>query len=96
MDERAIERTLKRIPNVGPAVAKDLIRLGIHAPEQLAGRDGDQLYDELCEQDGVRHDPCMRDVFASAVSFANGEPARPWWTFTPERKERDRRGASGS
>ena len=49
----------------------------------------DDLYDALCRLDGVRHDPCVRDVFAAAVDFAEGGPPRPWWAFTPGRKARD-------
>jgi hypothetical protein len=88
-ERRAAELRLRKIPNVGPRVAADLIRLGILRLEDAAGRDPDALYAALCAADGVRHDPCMRDVFAAVVAHANGEPARPWWAFTPERKARD-------
>ena len=84
-------KRLLEVPNVGPATALDLVRLGISAPEALAGRNPDRLYDALCKIDGVRHDPCLRDVFAAAVSYANGEAARPWWAFTPERKAKELR-----
>src|SRR5690348_9041343 len=86
---RAAEAHLRTIRNVGPAIAADLIRLGILRLDDAAGRDPDELYGALCAADGVRHDPCVRDVFASVVAQANGEPPRPWWSFTPERKERD-------
>jgi Pathogenicity locus len=43
----------------------------------------------LCSIDAKKHDPCVRDVFAAVVSYAEGSPARPWWEFTPERKERE-------
>lgn len=89
-DVPANARELLSIPNVGPATALDLVRLGVSAPRQLSGRNPDDLYDALCKIDGVRHDPCVRDVFAAVVAYANGEPARPWWAFTPERKKRDR------
>ena len=79
-------KILQKIPNVGPATAEDLIRLGIKRIEDLAGRDPDEMYIELCRKDGVRHDICVRDVFAAAVSYAKGEPARPWWHFSRERK----------
>jgi len=26
------------------------------------------------------------DVFVAARQFMNGEPAKPWWKYTPERK----------
>ncbi len=80
---------LQAIPNVGPAMAEDLLRLGILRLEDAAGQDPDALYRALCVLDGVRQDPCVRDVFAAVVAYANGEEARPWWAFTPARKARD-------
>jgi len=89
-EERVAWRALQTVPNVGPAIAHDLIRLGIRRQEDLVGRDPDQLYDAMTELDGIRHDPCVRDTFAAAVSYAEtGEPI-PWWHFTPERKGRTR------
>jgi hypothetical protein len=79
---------LTDLPNVGPAVAADLRQLGILTPAQLAGRDPYALYDELCAVTGVRHDPCMIDVLIAAVRFVDGEEARPWWHYTPERRAR--------
>jgi len=86
---REAEARLRAIPNVGPAIAGDLIRLGITRLEDAVGRDADEMYGVLCALDGVRHDPCVRDVFAAVVAYANGEEARPWWAFTPARKARD-------
>ncbi len=80
---------LREIPNVGPKMASALLRLGIARLEDAAGRDPDEMYHELCAIDAKRHDPCVRDVFAAVVSYADGGPARPWWEFTPERKARD-------
>ena len=77
---------------MGPATALDLVRLGIFESKALKSQNADKLYAKLCKLDGVRHDPCVIDVFASLVAFANGAPARPWWHYTPERKRR----ASGS
>ena len=79
-------RRLLELPNVGPATALDLVKLGISEPEALAGRSPDRMYEALCKIDGVRHDPCVSDVFAAIVAYANGGPARPWWAYTPERK----------
>ncbi|HLH25484.1 MAG TPA: helix-hairpin-helix domain-containing protein [Chloroflexota bacterium] len=88
-ERRTIETRLRKIPNVGPRIAADLVKLGILRLEDAAGRDPDELYATLCAADGVRHDPCVRDVFAAVVAHANGEPARPWWAFTAARKARD-------
>lgn len=77
---------LTDLPNIGPAMARDLERLGIHAPRDLEGRDPRALYDELCRLTGVRHDPCVLDVFTAAIDFAGGAPATAWWAYTPRRK----------
>lgn len=80
---------LREIPNVGPKMAADLVKLGVKRLEDAAGRDPDEMYYELCTLTAKRHDPCVRDVFAAVVYFAEGGPARPWWDFTPGRKERE-------
>lgn len=77
---------LEDIPNVGPAVAADLRRLGIATPAELSGRDPYALYDDLCRITGQRHDPCLLDTFIAAVRYMEGAPKRPWWKYTPERK----------
>ncbi len=84
---------LEQIPNIGPALAEDLRLVGIARPDQLAGRDPYAMYDELCQTTGQHHDPCVLDVFLSAVRFMEGAPKKPWWKYTPERKrELARRG----
>jgi Pathogenicity locus len=80
--------SLTTIPNVGPAVARRLVRLGVTRPEDLRGQDGEELYERLCALDGRRHDPCLLDTFMAAVAYADGGPARPWWEFSRERKAR--------
>jgi hypothetical protein len=91
-DVPAEARGLLELPNVGPATALDFVKLGISEPKQLARRDPEKMYEKLCKVDGVRHDPCLLDVFASVVAFVNGAPARPWWAYTPERKARKKTG----
>ena|ERR687894_390577 len=81
---------LQRIPNVGPKMAGELLKLGITGLEDAAGKDPDEMYHELCAIDAKRHDPCVRDVFAAVVSYADGGSARAWWEFTPQRKARDK------
>ena len=77
---------LEDIPNVGPAVAADLRRLGITSPGELAGRDPYAMYDDLCRITGQRHDPCLLDTFIAAVRYMEGGPKKPWWKYTAERK----------
>jgi hypothetical protein len=87
--EEAMAR-LQQIPNVGPKMASALLKLGVTRLEDTVGKDPDEMYDELCAIDAKRHDPCVRDVFAAVVSYAEGSTARPWWEFTPERKAREK------
>ncbi|KAF5044388.1 Pathogenicity locus [anaerobic digester metagenome] len=80
--------TLTDLPNIGPAMARDLRLLGFDHPAQLAGQDPQALYDRLGDLTGVRQDPCVLDVLVSVTRFMDGEEPRPWWHYTPERKKR--------
>jgi hypothetical protein len=77
---------LEDIPNVGPAIAADLRQLGIRLPSDLPGRDPYAMYEDLCRITGQRHDPCLLDTFIAAIRFMEGEPKKPWWKYTAERK----------
>ena len=77
---------LEDLPNIGKSIAADLRGIGICTPAQLGGKDPYALYANLNRATGTRHDPCVLDTFIAAVRFVDGGPARPWWTFTAERK----------
>jgi hypothetical protein len=77
---------LEDIPNVGSAIAADLRQLGIRSPAELPGRDPYAMYDDLCRITGQRHDACLLDTFIAAVRYMEGEPKKPWWKYTAERK----------
>lgn len=79
---------LEDLPNIGPATAADLRLIGIGHPAQLAGKDALALYDKLCAISKKRHDPCTIDIFLSAIHYLDTGEARPWWKFTPVRKQR--------
>jgi hypothetical protein len=76
------------LPNVGRALAGDLRRLGIQCPKQLVGRDAFELYQALTRATGRRQDPCVLDTFLAITDFMRGADARPWWSYTAERKTR--------
>lgn len=84
--DRARLVALTDLPNIGKAGAADLQLLGIHTPAQLVGKDAFKLHEMLCAKTGVRHDPCVIDVFMSITAFMDGGAARPWWEFTAERR----------
>ena len=77
---------LEDIPNVGPSIAADLRQLGITSPDDLRSSDPFTLYDVLCRISGRQQDPCVLDTFIAAVRFMQGEPKKPWWKYTAERK----------
>jgi len=81
-------RRFTDIPNVGPAMERDFRALGMTSPQELVGRDAYALYRALCEQSGVRQDPCVLDTYLAVCDFMDGGPAHPWWAFTAQRKER--------
>jgi len=82
---------LESIPNVGVAIAAKLRLLGFKSPSDLKETDPYIIYRKYCELKGKRIDPCLLDVFISAVSFCNGNPPKPWWEFTAERKAKLRK-----
>ena len=77
------------IPNIGPAMEKDLRILGLQEPSQLIGKDPYRMYKDLCTITQVRQDPCVIDVFISAVRYMEGGPAKIWWSFTKVRKNHE-------
>lgn len=81
-------QNLEQIPNVGPRIAADFRRLGLHEPRALAGQDPYALYEMLNGQTGARQDPCVLDTFIAAIRYMEGAPKRPWWHYTAERKRR--------
>ena len=80
-------RTREQLPNIGPALAADLRRLGIHHPDELRSRDAFQLYRSLCQATGKRQDPCVLDTFMAATDFMRGAAPSPWWHYTARRKQ---------
>ena len=85
--ERSEVMRFRDIPNVGPAIEKDFVNLGLSEPIDLIGRDPYQMYRDLCRITRKRHDPCVIDIFISAVRYMEGGPAKKWWEFTKERKK---------
>ena len=79
-------RQLEQLPNIGPALAADLRRLGINHPGELRSRDPFVLYQALCAKTGKRQDPCVLDTFMAATDFMRGAAPTPWWQYTAQRK----------
>jgi hypothetical protein len=77
---------LEQLPNIGPSIASDLRSLGVSHPRELASKDAFVLYQQLCAKTGRRQDPCVLDTFMAATDFMRGAEAKPWWTYTAQRK----------
>jgi len=85
------ERQLAELISVGPALRRDLARLGVRTVAQLARRSPERLYRELCRKTRKRQDPCVLDVFSAAVAQAR-DPELPieqcvWWYWSRKRKK---------
>jgi hypothetical protein len=76
----------RELPNIGPAMASDLVRLGLRTLDDLERADPRELYDRISALDGARHDPCVLDTFGAAVHNLRTGEALPWWEFSRRRK----------
>ncbi|MFN8532184.1 MAG: helix-hairpin-helix domain-containing protein [Dehalococcoidia bacterium] len=79
-------RALRQLPGVGPAVARDLVALGVRQPADLRGRDPDVLYERLIEIAGGPVDRCMLYTLRCAIYAAEDGPHDPelmrWWAWS--------------
>lgn len=97
MDVRKDIQAINEIPNIGPATARDLALLNILTPSELIGKDPYKMYDDLFQITGSKHDPCVIDVFISAVRFMEGELSRNGGiTHLKGRKNSCKKGVAGN
>ena len=87
-----VETDLRSLMNVGPAVEAYLLDLGIHAIDDLAEKEADDLYHRLQQRIGKACDPCLCDTFSAIIHEARTGQKRPWFTFTSARKRRQAAG----
>jgi len=87
MGKRSEISDLGNIPNVGPATIRYLNMLDIFHPVELIGKNPYSMFEELCRITNKKFDPCLADVFISAVRFMEGGPPKKWWEYTEERKQ---------
>lgn len=80
------QRNFRDLFSVGPAIEKDFALLGVKDVTDLAKRDPEKLYLQLCRKTQTRQDPCVLDVFRAAVAQAR-DPKLPaeqcaWWYWS--------------
>lgn len=93
------KRELGRLVSIGPAMLRDFELLGIRSVPQLARRNPQSMYRDLCRITGERQDPCVLDTFCAAVAQARNPLLEPekcqWWYWSKLRKEKSRQSAAG-
>jgi len=87
--ERLILRELRKIPGVGKSIAQDLLNLGYRSVQDLRDQNAEEMYQRLCEYQGVHVDRCMLYVFRCAVYYASNNEHDPellkWWNWKDAR-----------
>ena len=90
IDTMSKAEKLTDLVSVGPATEADFHRLGITAPEQLAGRDARELYERLQVIMGQPLDRCCEDVFRAAIAQVDNPDLPPeqrqWYYWSRVRK----------
>jgi Pathogenicity locus len=84
INQKQILKELREIPGVGESIAQDFWNLGIRSIKDVAKKDPEKLYDQLCKQMGVKVDRCMLYVMKCAVYYAKGNrnpELLKWWNW---------------
>ena len=84
-------RHLADLISIGPAMLQDFELLGIRSVAQLARQNPQRMYARLNRLSGQRQDPCVLDVFCTAVAQARNPRLAAekcqWWYWTKRRKQ---------
>lgn len=80
-----IKNLLEEIPGVGPAIARDLNKIGIFSVKDLKGKNPEKLYAALCSIEKSKIDLCVLYTFRCAVYYASQKDHDPdklkWWNW---------------
>ena len=77
---------LTALPNIGKAIANDLLAIGIGSPGDFKGKDALKIFNDLKAVMGHRHDPCVYYTLLSVKHFMDTGESLPWWKFTAKGK----------
>ena len=75
---------LTDLPNIGSAIASDLMQIGINSSNDFASRSAMSIFEELRLVMGKRHDPCVYYTLLSVEHFLESGESLPWWKFTDQ------------
>ena len=62
---------------MGKTIAGYMRDIGINSVDDLRGRDAEELYQQLCEYQGVKVDRCMLYVFRCSIYYASNTKHDP-------------------
>ncbi|MCH9613333.1 MAG: hypothetical protein SP1CHLAM54_03320 [Chlamydiia bacterium] len=82
--KRTPPQELSDLVSIGKAALEDFEILGINTLDDLCTKDPRELYEILCKKTGVKHDPCVEDVFKAAIEQAkdpNLDPEKKQWYY---------------
>lgn len=84
------KRALQDLISVGPVTRRLLNSMGVNTVAELALRNPEMLFREVCRKRRKQEDPCLLDVFHAAVAQARN-PHLPleqccWWYWSRVRK----------
>jgi hypothetical protein len=85
MKKPKISSELTQIPYVGNSIANDFKNIGITKISDLAGKNPEELYFQICSAQGYQVDRCVLYVCRSSVYFAENQKPDPeklkWWNW---------------
>lgn len=84
---RAILKELQTLPGIGPSIAEDLYRIGVHSVRAVAKSDPEKLYARRNTRVGRTEDRCLLYTFYCAQYCASTpegkwvESKTKWWNW---------------
>ena len=91
-------RKLADLVSIGPAMLRDFERLGVRTVAELARRNPEKLYEQLCAVTGQSQDICVLDVFCCAIAQARNPrlptAQRQWWYWSRKRLTAEKKAAA--
>lgn len=83
--EMNMPEELQNIPGVGKKLAKEFSKIGIKKISDFEGKNAEDLYLKICDENGCSVDKCVLYVCRSSIYFAENKNPDPeklkWWDW---------------
>ena len=80
-----MNKKLQEIPGVGLKLSERFSEIGIKNVSDLKGKNPENLYSKICNEQGYDVDRCVLYVCRSSVYFAENKKSNPeklkWWNW---------------